>query len=76
MGLHDGRLCRSNWATTAGCRVLVLGQMDNEALINGCDPFEVLNPDGRFFLEVIGDCVAGRNIRAAILEGLRTFITL
>ncbi|MFT4728196.1 MAG: 2,4-dienoyl-CoA reductase-like NADH-dependent reductase (Old Yellow Enzyme family) [Granulosicoccus sp.] len=53
-----------------------LGQLDNEALINGRDPFEVLNPYGRFYLAAIGDCIAGRNIHAAILEGLRTCVTL
>ena len=53
-----------------------LGQLDNHALTQGMNPFITKNTKGEFFLAHIGDCVAGRNMHAAILEGLRTCANL
>ncbi len=53
-----------------------LGQLENTALIQGENPFNVLNAQGRFFLARIGDAVTGRNLHAALLDALRvsTFV--
>ncbi len=48
-----------------------LGAVDYEALIAGRPQQIVRNPDGRFRLYRIGDCVAARNIHAAIYDALR-----
>ena len=48
-----------------------LGQLDQQAMIGGGDPYEMLNPSGQFTLAHIGDAVSGRNIHAAVFDGLR-----
>jgi len=48
-----------------------LGQLDQQALIEGRDPFVNLNDDGTFVLARIGDAVASRNMHAAIYDALR-----
>ena len=48
-----------------------LGQLDHAAMIEGCDPFKDLNPQGRFQLARIGDAVASRNIHAALFDAIR-----
>jgi hypothetical protein len=48
-----------------------LGEVDYDALIAGRAQEVVRNPDGRFQMFRIGDAVAGRNIHAAIYDGLR-----
>ena len=47
------------------------GQLNHQALITGTSPFEVINPDGLYFLCRIGDAVASRNIHAALYDALR-----
>jgi len=47
------------------------GEVDYGALIVGKPQDIIRNPDGRFRLFRIGDAIAGRNIHAAIYEGLR-----
>ncbi len=53
-----------------------LGAVDYEVLISGGDPFPERNPAGRFVMFRIGDAVAGRNIHAAIYDGLRYAVKL
>lgn len=48
-----------------------LGAVDYEALIKGLDAYPDRNSGGDFVLFRIGDAVAGRNIHAAIYDGLR-----
>ena len=48
-----------------------LGAVDYEALVTGLPQDAVRNTDGQFRLFRIGDAVAGRNIHAAIYDGLR-----
>lgn len=48
-----------------------LGQLDHEALIEGRFPFVETNPEGSYYLARIGDCVASRNIHAAIYDAMR-----
>ena len=48
-----------------------LGQLDQQALIEGRDPFVSLNDNGTFVLARIGDAVASRNMHAAIYDALR-----
>ena len=48
-----------------------LGAVDYGALIEGRPQTVVRNPDGGFQLFRIGDCVASRNIHAAIYDALR-----
>ncbi len=48
-----------------------LGTVDHDALINGLPQTLATNPDGKFQLFRIGDAVTGRNIHAAIYDGLR-----
>ena len=47
------------------------GEVDQTALLAGAPQSIVRNPDGRYRLFRIGDAVAGRNIHAAVFEGLR-----
>jgi len=47
------------------------GQTDYDALIDGRPQAIRTNPDGRFQLFRIGDCVASRNVHAAIYDALR-----
>lgn len=47
------------------------GQLDADALIDGRDPFPLIDSDGSYALARIGDAVAGRNIHAAILDAMR-----
>ncbi|MGI3185646.1 FAD-dependent oxidoreductase [Nioella aestuarii] len=53
-----------------------LGQLDHAAMIAGTDPFQQMNPDGRYLLARIGDAVAGRNIHATVYDALRVCKTL
>jgi N-methyl-L-proline demethylase len=53
-----------------------LGAVDYEALVDGRYPFSERNPDGSFVMFRIGDAVAGRNIHAAIYDGLRYTVKL
>ena len=48
-----------------------LGAVDYGALIEGRPQILVRNPSGRFQLFRIGDCVAARNIHAAVYDALR-----
>jgi hypothetical protein len=48
-----------------------LGEVDYRAMIAGRPQTAVRNQDGAFRLFRIGDAVAGRNIHAAIYDGLR-----
>jgi 2,4-dienoyl-CoA reductase-like NADH-dependent reductase (Old Yellow Enzyme family)/thioredoxin reductase len=48
-----------------------LGAIDYEALVRGQNPYPDKNSGGDFVLFRIGDAVAGRNIHAAIYDGLR-----
>ena len=48
-----------------------LGEVDLDALIEGRAQAIINNPDGRFQLFRIGDCVAGRNIHAALYDARR-----
>lgn len=48
-----------------------LGEVDYEALVAGRPQRVMRNPDGHFSVFRIGDAVAGRNIHAAIYDGLR-----
>jgi len=48
-----------------------LGQLDQQALIQGESPFVTLNSCGKFMLARIGDAVASRNIHTAIYDALR-----
>ena len=48
-----------------------LGAVDYGALIEGRAQDLVRNPEGRFRLFRIGDCVAARNIHAAVYDALR-----
>lgn len=47
------------------------GSVDQDALIHGFPQTLTPNPDGKFQLFRIGDAVSGRNIHAAIYDGLR-----
>ena len=47
------------------------GEVDYDALIAGRPQTVVRNPEGAFRLYRIGDCVASRNIHAAIYDALR-----
>jgi 2,4-dienoyl-CoA reductase-like NADH-dependent reductase (Old Yellow Enzyme family)/thioredoxin reductase len=53
-----------------------LGAVDYEALVHGTHPFPERQPGGAFTLFRIGDAVAGRNIHAAIYDGLRFTMNL
>ena len=48
-----------------------LGQVDQNALIQGAYPFKDQLRSGDFHLARIGDAVAGRNMHAALLDALR-----
>ena len=48
-----------------------LGAIDYEALVSGGDVFPDRQPDAAYTLLRIGDCVASRNIHAAIYDGIR-----
>lgn len=48
-----------------------LGQLNNNALAEGGNPFSTINPRGQFYLARIGDAVTGRNLHAALLDALR-----
>ena len=48
-----------------------LGQLSQSALIDGVDPFQVLNAEGQFDLARIGDAISSRNIHAALYDALR-----
>ena len=47
------------------------GQLQQQALIAGKNPFKTVNPEGKFDLARLGDAVTGRNIHAAIHDALR-----
>jgi len=47
------------------------GAVDMRALLAGTPQTLVSNPDGRYMLFRVGDCVAGRNIHAALYDSLR-----
>jgi NADPH-dependent 2,4-dienoyl-CoA reductase/sulfur reductase-like enzyme len=49
-----------------------LGAVDHAALLAGQPQTIVRNPDGAYRLFRIGDAVTGRNIHAAVYDGLRT----
>ncbi len=53
-----------------------LGAVDYEALVNGAHPYPDRQSGGAFALFRIGDAVAGRNIHAAIYDGLRYAMNL
>lgn len=53
-----------------------LGQLDQQALIHGRDPFTHSNPEGCLDLARIGDAVASRNIHAALLDAMRVCMNL
>jgi 2,4-dienoyl-CoA reductase-like NADH-dependent reductase (Old Yellow Enzyme family)/thioredoxin reductase len=48
-----------------------LGQTDPTRLLDNRPQDQVLNPDGRFQLFLVGDAVASRNIHAALFDSLR-----
>jgi hypothetical protein len=48
-----------------------LGQLDQDALVAGRDPFVVLQPDATYLLARLGDAISGRNIHAALYDALR-----
>ena len=48
-----------------------LGELDQPAFVAGRPQGIVSNPDGRFRLFRIGDALAGRNVHAAVYDGLR-----
>jgi 2,4-dienoyl-CoA reductase-like NADH-dependent reductase (Old Yellow Enzyme family) len=48
-----------------------LGAIDYEALVSGGEVFPERRPDAAYTLLRIGDCVASRNIHAAIYDGIR-----
>jgi len=48
-----------------------LGEVDYEALVNGGEVFPDRRPEAAYTLLRIGDCVASRNIHAAIYDGIR-----
>ena len=48
-----------------------LGQLEQQALLEGENPFPSLNKDGEFLLARIGDAISSRNIHAALLDALR-----
>lgn len=52
-----------------------LGEVDQQALIDGSPQQIVRNSDGRYQLFRIGDAVSSRNIHAAIYDALRLCIT-
>jgi NADPH-dependent 2,4-dienoyl-CoA reductase/sulfur reductase-like enzyme len=53
-----------------------LGMVDYEALVSGAYPFPERQPTSAFTMFRIGDAVAGRNIHAAIYDGLRFTMNL
>lgn len=53
-----------------------LGAVDYEALVDGGNLFPERNPGGDFVMFRIGDAIAGRNIHAAIYDGLRYAVRL
>ncbi|MGB0845056.1 MAG: N-methylproline demethylase, partial [Alphaproteobacteria bacterium] len=52
-------------------KAMNLGQLDQEALINGQNPFKEFNPTGKFHLARVGDAISSRNMHAAIFDALR-----
>ncbi|MEM7189183.1 MAG: NADH:flavin oxidoreductase [Pseudomonadota bacterium] len=53
-----------------------LGQLDQNALIDGAFPFKEVQRDGEFLLARLGDAVTSRNMHAAILDALRVCATV
>lgn len=47
------------------------GQVDQDAMVAGLNPFEITHPEGKFMLARLGDAIAGRNIHAALFDALR-----
>ena len=47
------------------------GQLNQQALIDGHNPFKPVNSEGLFYLARLGDAVTGRNLHAALLDALR-----
>ncbi|MGI8680381.1 MAG: FAD-dependent oxidoreductase [Jatrophihabitans sp.] len=52
-----------------------LGEVDQQALIDGAPQQVVRNPDGHYQLFRIGDAVSSRNVHAAIYDALRLCVT-
>lgn len=48
-----------------------LGVVNHDRLIAGDLPFDTHNQDGRYMLARIGDCVASRNVHAALFDAIR-----
>ncbi|MDO6483660.1 NADH:flavin oxidoreductase [Shimia thalassica] len=47
------------------------GQVDQDAMVAGLNPFAITHPGGKFMLAILGDAIAGRNIHAALFDALR-----
>ncbi|MEP3035910.1 MAG: N-methylproline demethylase, partial [Pseudoruegeria sp.] len=47
------------------------GQMDQDAMVAGLNPYQNTNPEGKFMLARLGDAIAGRNVHAALFDALR-----
>ncbi len=47
------------------------GQVDQDAMVAGLNPFQNTHPEGKFMLARLGDAIAGRNIHAALFDALR-----
>ncbi|WP_367998075.1 FAD-dependent oxidoreductase [Shimia thalassica] len=47
------------------------GQVDQDAMVAGLNPFQITHPEGKFMLARLGDAIAGRNIHAALFDALR-----